>query len=111
MSNQDRNAAQLFYDAFKKDANVAIEESYEDIILFRKGKMFYVGDDRDYFVGGFPENLAREYFEDRKMQRIVDIALDNPGMLEEMIQQDAAELAMEAASEEYRTNAFTARNA
>ena len=45
MDNEHRNAAQLMYDAFKTDKNVVVEESYEDIMLFRKGRLFYVGDD------------------------------------------------------------------
>ena len=108
--NEDRNAAQLFYDAFRADANVAVEESYEDLMLFRKGKIFYVGDDIDYFVGGFPEGVARQYFEDRKIERLVMLAHSHPGDLENLIQADAANLAMEAANIEYQTSAFTARN-
>ena len=103
--NKNRNAAQSIYDAFKKDPAVSVEETYEDLTIFRKGKLYYVGDDKNYFVGGFPENLAREYFEDRKINRLVEIAQENPELLEDMILADA----MESANEEYHTSAFTAR--
>ena len=81
--NEKRSAAQLLYDAFRQIETII--ESEDDLMLFEKNGLFYVGDEDNFFVGGFPKNLAIKYFEDRMIDRLVKLAHKDPKKLEKLI--------------------------